>query len=95
MQTVLWHALADRSGCNDASRSAGSGLWTKGARHIGVRTRDVICVPGRASEGIQELGVVRQIISVVDCSVLNWVEQQELTGLASDDMLVGKIAEPR
>ena len=58
MQTVLWHALTDRSGCNDADRSAGSGPWTERVRHGGVRTRDVICIPGRASEGILELDVV-------------------------------------
>ena len=34
------------------------------------------------------------LISVVDCSVLNWVEQKELRGLASDDRLFGRIAEP-
>ena len=34
------------------------------------------------------------LVSVVDCSVLNWVEQKELKGLASDDRLFGKIAEP-
>ena len=34
------------------------------------------------------------LVSVVDCSVLNWVEQRELRGLASDDRLFGKIAEP-
>ena len=34
------------------------------------------------------------LVSVVDCSVLNWVEQRELRGLASDDMLFGRIAEP-
>ena len=61
MQTVLWHALTDRSCCNDADRSAGSGPWTEGIRHGGVRTPDVICVPGRASEGIQEFGVVCQL----------------------------------
>ena len=61
MQTVLWHALADRSGCDDADRSAGSGSWTKGVRYGGVRTGDFICVPRQASEGIQELGVVCQL----------------------------------
>ena len=34
------------------------------------------------------------LISVVDCSVLNWVEQRELRGLASDDRLFGRIADP-
>ena len=58
MQTVLSHAFADRSGCDDADQSAGSGPWTKGVRHGGVRTGDIIRVPRRASEGIQELGVV-------------------------------------
>ena len=61
MQTVLWHTLADRSGCDDADRSAGSGPWTKGVRHGGVRTCDVIRIPRRASEDIQEFGVVRQL----------------------------------
>ena len=56
----MWHALADGSGCHDADRSAGSDSWTKGVRHGGVWTRDVICVPRCASNGIQELGVVCQ-----------------------------------
>ena len=34
------------------------------------------------------------LVSVVDCSVLNWVEQRKLRGLASDDRLFGRIAEP-
>ena len=34
------------------------------------------------------------LVSVVDCSVLNWVEQKELRGLASVYRLFGKIAEP-
>ena len=61
MQAVLWYALADRSGRDDADRSAGSIPWTKGFRYGGTRTRDVICVPGRTSEGIQELGVLCQL----------------------------------
>ena len=31
------------------------------------------------------------LVSVVDCSVLNWVEQKERRGLASDDRLFGSI----
>ena len=34
------------------------------------------------------------LVSVVDCSVLNWVEQKELRGLASNGRLFGRIAEP-
>ena len=34
------------------------------------------------------------LVSIVDCSVLNWVEQKELRGLARDDRLFGRIAEP-
>ena len=34
------------------------------------------------------------LVSVVDCSVLNWVEQRELRGLASEDRLFGRKAEP-
>ena len=34
------------------------------------------------------------LVSVVDCSVLNWVEQKELRALASDDVLFGRIPEP-
>ena len=34
------------------------------------------------------------LVSVADCSALNWVEQKELRGLASDDRLFGRIAEP-
>ena len=34
------------------------------------------------------------LVSVVDCSALNWVEQKELRGLASDDRLFGRIAAP-
>ena len=58
MQSVLWHAFADRSGYNDADRSAGSAPRTMGVRHGGVRTGDVVRVPRRTSEGVQELGVV-------------------------------------
>ena len=35
-----------------------------------------------------------KLVSVVDCSVLNWVEQKELRGLASDDRLFRRIAKP-
>ena len=34
------------------------------------------------------------IVSVLDCSKLNWVEQKKLRGLSSDDRLFGRIAEP-
>ena len=34
------------------------------------------------------------LVSVVDCPVLNWVEQKMLRGLASDDRLFGRKAEP-
>ena len=60
MQAELWHAPADRSGRDDADRSAGSSPWTEGVRHGGVRTRGVVCIPGCTSEGIQELSVVCQ-----------------------------------
>ena len=30
------------------------------------------------------------LVSVVDCSVLNWVEQKELRGLVSDDSFLWK-----
>ena len=33
------------------------------------------------------------LVSVVDCSVLNWVEQKELRGRAKGDRLFGRIAE--
>ena len=33
------------------------------------------------------------LVSVVDCSVLKWVEQKELRGLANEDRLFGRIAE--
>ena len=57
----MWHAFANRSGCNDADRSAGSGPWTKGVRHGGARTGDVIRVSRRTTESVQELGFVRQL----------------------------------
>ena len=60
MQAILWHALADRFGSHDADRSVGSDSRTAGIRHGGVWTGDVFRVPGRASQGIQEFGVVRQ-----------------------------------
>ena len=34
------------------------------------------------------------LVSVVDCSVLNWVEHKELRGCASYDSLFGRITEP-
>ena len=51
----------------------------------------VIRVSRRASE-ISVLYV--NLVSVVDCSVLNWVEQKEPRGLTSDDRLLGRKAEP-
>ena len=54
----MWHALANRSGRDDADRSAGSSPWTEGIRHGGVGARDAICIPARTSEGVQELSVV-------------------------------------
>ena len=33
------------------------------------------------------------LVSVVDCSVLNWVKHKELRALASDDRLFGRVAE--
>ena len=33
-----------------------------------------------------------KLVSVVDCSVLKWVEQKRLGGLAIDDRLFGKVA---
>ena len=46
--------------------------------------------------GLREFVTVLYVnlVSVVDCSVLNWVEQSELRRLASDDRLFGRIAEP-
>ena len=34
------------------------------------------------------------LVSVVDCSVLNWMEQKKLRGLANDDRLFGRVAQP-
>ena len=34
------------------------------------------------------------LVSVVDCFVLNWVEQKELRGLVIDDRLFGRVEEP-
>ena len=34
------------------------------------------------------------LVSVEDCSVLDWVDQRELRRLASEDRLFGRIAEP-
>ena len=34
------------------------------------------------------------LVSVVNCSVLNWVEQKQLRDLASNGRLIGRIAEP-
>ena len=36
----------------------------------------------------------KNLASVVDCLVLNWVEQRELRRLASDGRLLGRIVEP-
>ena len=67
---------------------------TKGVCHGGVRTGNVIRVSRRASESVQELVVVCQFSLSGRCSVLNWVEEKELRGLASDDRLFARIAEP-
>ena len=67
---------------------------TKGVCHGGVRTGNVIRVSRRASESVQQLVVVCQFSLSGRCSVLNWVEEKELRGLASDDRLFARIAEP-
>ena len=71
MQTVLWHALADRFGCHDADRSVRPDSWTAGVRHGGVWTGDVRRVPGRAIKAYRNSVLYVNLVSVVDCSVLN------------------------
>ena len=93
MQRVLWHAFADRFGCHDADRSVGSNSWTAGVRHGGVWTGEVLRVPGRASQGIQELCVVCQPVLSCRffCAELGRAEGAERTGRS---LLFGRIAEP-
>ena len=45
-------------------------------------------------EAYRHSGPYVNLVSVVDCSVLNWVEQGELRRLASDNRLFGKISDP-
>ena len=49
---------------------------------------------GNSSRWCRNSVLYVNLVSVVDCSVLNWVEQRELRRLASDDRLFGRIAEP-
>ena len=49
--------------------------------------------PDGQMEAYRHSVIYVNLVSEVDCSVLNWVEQ-ELRGLASEDRLFGKIAEP-
>ena len=53
-------ACPDRFGDHDADGSVGSDSRNAGIRHGGVWTGDVFCIPGRASQGIQEFCVVCQ-----------------------------------
>ena len=94
MQKVLRHAFADRPGCSDADHSTGSCPWAKGFRHGGVRTGDVIGVPRVQVKVYRNSVMYLNLVSLVDCSVLNWVEQKELRGLCSEDRSFGRIAEP-
>ena len=91
---MLWHALADRFGYHDADQSVGSDSRTARIRHGGVWTGDVFRVPGRASQGKQEFGVVCHpgLSRGLFRAELGRTEGAE--GLASDDRLFGRIAEP-
>ena len=94
MQTVLWHALADGSGCHDADRSAGSDSWTTRVVTVVYGPVMSFAFPDVRVKAYRNSVLYVNLVSVVDCSVLNWVEQKELKGLASDDRLFGRIAEP-
>ena len=86
MQAVLLHALADRSGRDDADlREFFTVMYGPVVSFV---FPDVLVKAYRNSV------LYVNLVSVVDCSVLNWVEQKELRGLASDDRLFGRIAVP-
>ena len=86
MQAVLLHALADRSGRDDADLR----------EFVTVMYGPVVSFvfPDVLVKAYRNSVLYVNLVSVVDCSVLNWVEQKELRGLASDDRLFGRIAVP-
>ena len=53
-----------------------------------------LVIPDVQVEAYRHSDLYVNLVSVMYCSVLNWVKQRELRGLASDNRLFGRIAEP-
>ena len=77
----------NRFGPHDASRSASFDFQFKRDRHSGLLAFSGARVQ---VEAYRHSVLYVNLMSVVDSSVLNWVEQQELRRLASEDRLFGK-----
>ena len=92
------NALVDRLGSNDADRSTRAdlriericdcGVWTYSGTVYGPTVLDI------RVEAYRHSVLYVNLVSVVDCSVLSWIEQRDLRRLASDDRLFGKTSEP-
>ena len=93
MQTKLWHAFADRSGCNNADPLA----LVQGLRKFVKVVYGLVIsyvFPDVQVKAYRNSVLYGNLLSVVDCSVLNWVEQKELRKLCSENRIFGRIAEP-
>ena len=87
------HASFNGLSPGDANRSVGSNLQFKRVRDSRIRIGNDRCsrVPRWQSEDLKK---TNSVLHVILKSVLNWVEQQALGRLASDDRLFARTAEP-
>ena len=90
MQPVLWHALADRSGFDDLALVPGLREFVT----VVYGPTMSFVFPDVQVKAYRSSVLHVNLILVVDCSVLNLVEQKELRGLASDDRLFARVADP-
>ena len=88
----MWRdAPVHRLSPDDAGRSASTDLRFEGVVYGPIVTH---VFPDVQVEAYRYNVQYVSLVSVVDWSVLNWMEQRELRGLASEDRLFGTIAEP-
>ena len=88
------YAPVDRLGSNDAGRPAGSNLRIEEIINpmYGPVVKHVFSDVQLESYRHSALHV--NLVSVVDCSVLNLVEERELRRMARENRLFGRIAQP-
>ena len=88
------NALVDRLGPDNVDRSTRSDPQVERILAVVYGPTVVHVFPDIQVEGYRHSVLYVNLVSVVECSVLNWVEQRELRRVASDDRLFGRIPAP-